>query len=186
MGNRAGQRKFLSTPSARRATRAFELLGRSVVFLSTPSARRATRAQAGNPGPGSHFYPRPPRGGRLICYSPPRAFLIFLSTPSARRATRMQTHGIRSMEISIHALREEGDCSAARRWNRTSHFYPRPPRGGRRGPVCVGDLSNIFLSTPSARRATHLGQTVKNAVNISIHALREEGDRDILNGMCPP
>ena len=36
---------------------------------------------------------------------------------------------------------------------------------------------HIFLSTPSARRATE-GQRTQNAVGlISIHALREEGDR---------
>ena len=35
---------------------------------------------------------------------------------------------------------------------------------------------HIFLSTPSARRATE-GQRTQNAVGlISIHALREEGD----------
>ena len=35
--------------------------------------------------------------------------------------------------ISIHALREEGD-SAARTTKRIfKYFYPRPPRGGRRG-----------------------------------------------------
>ena len=34
------------------------------------------------------------------------------------------------------------------------HFYPRPPRGGRRlCPMC-GWRRSLFLSTPSARRAT--------------------------------
>ena len=56
--------------------------------------------------------------------------------------------------ISIHALREEGDVST------TTGFY----------------YEFLFLSTPSARRATthpHHGWT---AQQISIHALREEGD----------
>ena len=35
-----------------------------------------------------------------------------------------------------------------------------------------------FLSTPSARRATVVGQENKSGQSISIHALREEGDRD--------
>ena len=56
--------------------------------------------------------------------------------------------------ISIHALREEGDprsCSASPRpWN----FYPRPPRGGRRVEAVRDMLDGVFLSTPSARRAT--------------------------------
>ena len=35
------------------------------------------------------------------------------------------------MEISIHALREEGDASRMMLMMRTLNFYPRPPRGGR-------------------------------------------------------
>ena len=35
--------------------------------------------------------------------------LIFLSTPSARRATHRVGQGQRDADISIHALREEGD-----------------------------------------------------------------------------
>ena len=37
-----------------------------------------------------------------------------------------------SKEISIHALREEGDLCRRSLWRRLEHFYPRPPRGGRR------------------------------------------------------
>ena len=33
-------------------------------------------------------------------------------------------------------------------------FYPRPPRGGRREGSRVNDPCGVFLSTPSARRAT--------------------------------
>ena len=40
-------------------------------------------------------------------------------------------------------------------------------------PLKLGD---IFLSTPSARRATQSGCTDKPDGPISIHALREEGD----------
>ena len=58
------------------------------------------------------------------------------------------------MQISIHALREEGDVS---------------------GALVEAGLAK-FLSTPSARRATHNAKTVGGLVYISIHALREEGD----------
>ena len=34
----------------------------------------------------------------------------FLSTPSARRATGLSTPSVCVQIISIHALREEGDC----------------------------------------------------------------------------
>ena len=57
-------RKFLSTPSARRATENFTAALKDKLFLSTPSARRATR-----------------RAGSV------RGMAVFLSTPSARRAT---------------------------------------------------------------------------------------------------
>ena len=59
-----------------------------------------------------------------------------------------------SSEISIHALREEGD------WAKVT-------------AVATGAQ---FLSTPSARRATEKVGGSDVAVHISIHALREEGD----------
>ena len=123
----------------------------------------------------------------------------FLSTPSARRATCAALNIPGHCKISIHALREEGDGVRRVPYTRQGYFYPRPPRGGRpsrprrrwilRG-ISIhalreeGDqdgcrcrrFRKIFLSTPSARRATKaLYDAAKKAV-ISIHALREEGD----------
>ena len=37
---------------------------------------------------------------------------------------------------------------------------------------------NVFLSTPSARRATECVRVICGGERISIHALREEGDPD--------
>ena len=103
----------------------------------------------------TYFYPRPPRGGRRL-----RPALFSGGTG-----------------ISIHALREEGDhrrpCSQAL----LHDFYPRPPRGGRRADWVDKDDSLLFLSTPSARRATVARAVRAVIVDISIHALREEGDR---------
>ena len=123
---------------------------------------------------------------------------IFLSTPSARRATMPHPHLTRDEVISIHALREEGDCSSGSKLRAYSNFYPRPPRGGRpaicparpsltyfyprpprggRRPASSSLLFRIlFLSTPSARRATGDVVSAQHIVDISIHALREEGD----------
>ena len=80
----------------------------------------------------TNFYPRPPRGGRHRC-------IMGRS---------------RLPDISIHALREEGDLAG------------------------FVDLSGYveFLSTPSARRATRSFELPVKLSNISIHALREEGD----------
>ena len=65
------------------------------------------------------------------------------------------------MGISIHALREEGD-----------------PLG-----TCNADRIDIFLSTPSARRATRGVGRAGARQKISIHALREEGD--VRSSRCP-
>ena len=58
----------------------------------------------------------------------------------------------------------------------TSNFYPRPPRGGRRARDLERNSDMIFLSTPSARRATAVHHSDHGQQPISIHALREEGD----------
>ena len=103
-----------------------------------------------------------------------------------------------TFEISIHALREEGDAPSGRNTPDTPNFYPRPPRGGRRVSGLVGasptyfyprpprggrqlarrlqGVQQGFLSTPSARRATGDVDRVEATIDISIHALREEGD----------
>ena len=56
--------------------------------------------------------------------------------------------------ISIHALREEGDHPGRQRWCPHCDFYPRPPRGGRQELTACIVRRDLFLSTPSARRAT--------------------------------
>ncbi len=82
---------------------------------------------------------------------------IFLSTPSARRATVWYRSNTKQEVISIHALCEEGDPG----FQRCAH-YP----GISIHALCEeGDLlvavnvvlGSLFLSTPSARRATFFG-----------------------------
>ena len=81
------------------------------------------------------------------------------------------------LKISIHALREEGD--SVHRYNQCFRIYfnPRPPRGGRQFRQRYRAGANKFQSTPSARRATGYTSTRAPKHTISIHALREEGDR---------
>ena len=52
---------------------------------------------------------------------------VFLSTPSARRATRVDGEQIEDWQISIHALREEGDPKPSACSTGHLNFYPRPP-----------------------------------------------------------
>ena len=83
---------------------------------------------------------------------------------------------VREVQISIHALREEGDGVYHLHRPGSADFYPRPPRGGRQ-PVTLRCCSRSqFLSTPSARRATYTLMYEPEKNTISIHALREEGD----------
>ena len=82
--------------------------------------------------------------------------------------------------ISIHALREEGDATAGAGARNKANFYPRPPRGGRPVAAPKGRLYYLFLSTPSARRATINVHVTVIHNRISIHALREEGDTTTL------
>ena len=79
--------QFLSTPSARRATCITSRKSCGQKFLSTPSARRATYRVGTDAANLFHFYPRPPRGGRLQFFQRILFGAKFLSTPSARRAT---------------------------------------------------------------------------------------------------
>ena len=80
--------KFLSTPSARRATISpSPALCTPSLFLSTPSARRATCSGATLSTDPPNFYPRPLRGGRQVLDAIGERQDVFLSTPSARRAT---------------------------------------------------------------------------------------------------
>ena len=59
-----------------------------------------------------------------------------------------------TVKISIHALREEGDFALMMQRRNALYFYPRPPRGGRPLSPEFHTSRVLFLSTPSARRAT--------------------------------
>ncbi len=169
--------KFLSTPSARRATRRMQepRETRSISihalrkegdahrirrwdsitqFLSTPSARRATWRLLLYMGKVCNFYPRPPRGGRLLLFA--------------------IDHHVYA--ISIHALREEGDHRKPLRGVLCIQFLSTP--SARRATIyrSGSGMVRTFLSTPSARRATAPTSVCAVWPKISIHALREEGD----------
>ena len=146
--------RFLSTPSARRATsfppkahfhrvisihalreegdhghsRAYHFPAISIHALREEGDRAAFPCRIGQ----ENFYPRPPRGGRHGRDAQPA----------------------RGERISIHALREEGDPASTIHRTLHLHFYPRPPRGGRLALFYASSVSPPFLSTPSARRAT--------------------------------
>ena len=100
----------------------------------------------------------------------------FLSTPSVGRATQITLKCKLRYEISIHALRGEGDWHPCGPGHRQCDFYPRPPWGGRRFRAADRLHANRFLSTPSVGRATAAISSHVTLILISIHALRGEGD----------
>ena len=242
--DRGGEKYFYPRPPrGGRLMSDYETTGGSG-FLSTPSARRATRSLPIRLSGCPYFYPRPPRGGRRdprVLLQRARTISIHalreegdVSATSGEQTRSISIHALREegdaslpegllrRSISIHALREEGDFSKVTYRAIRHHFYPRPPRGGRRRysplpqlgqanfyprpprggrhrsathprtrcqflstpsarratPASVGFAVAVFrfLSTPSARRATDNVDGAKRHRNISIHALREEGD----------
>ena len=103
------------------------------VFLSTPSGWRATVRGRGSRSDQNHFYPRPPGGGRLYAaylYRRRREISIHALRVEGDRDFRTR---LRQCAISIHALRVEGDGQDVR---------------------ALADII-IFLSTPSGWRATN-------------------------------
>ena len=169
-------------------------------FLSTPSARRATRLYQEAVGGCRYFYPRPPRGGRRNSACQQGSRNIFLSTPSTRRATLTRPRWALP-RTHFYPRPPRGGRRRRREPARGGrHFYPRPPRGGRPVALDSGAVPMTFLSTPSTRRATTRQpivmrfhgyfyprpprggrpghrQMCEQLFEISIHALREEGDR---------
>ena len=174
---------FLSTPSARRATNTNgclvskigisihalreegdlhqePVLDVEIKFLSTPSARRATPDTRRMVRTLDDFYPRPPRGGRQSAPRPQyRGSCYFYPRPP--RGGRPVVLGPRCLPF---------------------YFYPRPPRGGRRNTAYQRGMADIFLSTPSARRATAKTETKSLFSNKLYNILHEFRRALIYNG----
>ena len=124
--------QFLSTPSARRATRA-----RRTAHISCVISIHALREEGDSKTLPKH-----------------RRIWPFLSTPSARRATDMTTPISRDSKISIHALREEGDQHSGTRRPSLKRFLSTPSARRATYNFVRNHAECLFLSTPSARRAT--------------------------------
>ena len=132
---RPRHRKFLSTPSARRAT-SFAYAGKLLFPISIHALREEGDSLIPpRTLPRWNFYPRPPRGGRQKVYDLTGYSVEFLSTPSARRATAPKTSSL------VGALSFLSTPSARRatsiafiKLDMACYFYPRPPRGGRPAP----------------------------------------------------
>ena len=105
-------------------------------------------------GHDTNFYPRPPRGGRHAATLTLRAQIEISIHALREEGDTRNLAPLATNQSSIHALREEGDRANSSSPRRSLYFYPRPPRGGRHPTKLVA-----------------MGYR-----GISIHALREEGD----------
>ena len=123
-------------------------------FLSTPSARRATRRPSRRTTASGNFYPRPPRGGRPQQRAAAIAVADFYPRPPRGGRLPCRQRCRRLSAISIHALREEGDTIMPTYVEAYVQFLSTP--SARRATSTSSSMSSagLFLSTPSARRAT--------------------------------
>ena len=168
---------FQSTPSVGRATLSpCKIPCRTSISIHALRGEGdARRSYHGNDN--YNFNPRPPWGGRLLGFFMRTRLKIFQSTPSVGRATQnkiiasftrpkfQSTPSVgratkrkqpnqSSTDISIHALRGEGDCPDWQHTDPQIYFNPRPPWGGRHSRFCGVVRYPIFQSTPSVGRAT--------------------------------
>ena len=100
----------------------------------------------------------------------------FLSTPSVRRATVFSfVISDIVLFLSTPSVRRATDPLAAQISEELFLSTPSVRRATYDGGA--EECQKVFLSTPSVRRATNVRRDQLNAGIISIHALREEGDR---------
>ena len=152
---RPRHRKFLSTPSARRAT-SFAYAGKLLFPISIHALREEGDSLIPpRTLPRWNFYPRPPRGGRphrrlpvwlVLCHFYPRP-------PRGGRLRLLSSSWIWPA-ISIHALREEGDQPRSYDEILNDLFLSTPSARRATFSPNVLQAHRLFLSTPSARRAT--------------------------------
>ena len=124
-----------------------------------------------------YFYPRPPHGGRrvglrqcMLCHSISIHALRMEGDPAGRKMPGMR-------KISIHALRMEGDCMFLLLFLRCMIFLSTPSAWRATIPAHIRRYTHrYFYPRPpyGGRRSTP--SLAHRANCISIHALRMEGD----------
>ena len=124
---------FLSTLPARGATREALILDYKAAFLSTLPARGATNNQTGQSHDARNFYPRSPRGERLVSVLVRLPVFRFLSTLPARGATLRILARFCIIKRFLSTLPARGaTADRAGVGDQRRDFYPRSPRGERR------------------------------------------------------
>ena len=126
-----------------------------------------------------NFYPRPPDGGRQSFRMVRSCLCIFLSTSSGRRATTAAMY--RKSLCSLYFYPRPPGGGRHRRVYRfpayPQNFYPRPPGGGRQLVKVDRTLMFNFYPRPPGGGRPNTSKKERLIKDISIHALRVEGDR---------
>ena len=170
------KQQFLSTPSARRATSyRCEYIHELIISIHAlreegDSITFSRRTEFYD------FYPRPLRGGRLYLPVGLRPRKTISIHALCEEGDLRQAFQVQKYYISIHALCEEGD-TVFRVWlTITKISIHALCEEGDHPPLLLLFGFMLFLSTPSARRATDPVTADPLPGLISIHALCEEGD----------
>ena len=100
-----------------------------------------------------YFYPRPPGGGRRAPFSYFTVHPDFYPRPPGGGRHVADTYAVKQF-----------------------YFYPRPPGGGRQSAFSGHVLNHHFYPRPPGGGRPDVVQQILSAANISIHALRVEGD----------
>ena len=150
------ERGFLSTPSVWRATGDGNATRGLFGFLSTPSVWRATSSACSPATVPYNFYPRPPCGGRPLDETYFSYFHeISIHALRVEGDGRKVTFRVHIHLISIHALRVEGDPNGSFRASFSTRFLSTPSVWrATTVPIWYLQIGLIFLSTPSVWRAT--------------------------------
>ena len=121
-------------------------------FLSTPSARRATLLRLSFADCGTISIHALREEGDLVSCCTRRGVMSFLSTPSARRATRSSPRPSKASRFLSTPSARRATVAAVRGRAEAADFYPRPPRGGRQQK----QRQNLYFQTNYTTFCTNL------------------------------
>ena len=148
-------------------------------FQSTPSGGKAT-VRVGTSSPNTKTFKSTPSGGKATTRTRRiRSPRQFQSTPSGGKATLQHRQRQQQPVVSIHAFRGEGDLMIFRTLTSPLRFQSTPSGGKATNTTLEKGWYGLFQSTPSGGKATVAAARFVQAVIVSIHAFRGEGDRNI-------
>ena len=118
-----------------------------------------------------YFYPRSPCGERQTRSEGINRNIAFLSTLSLRRATLVSMLNSPHSQISIHALLAESDPKRPKHQQETSISIHALLAESDAAPMLLSQVTSLFLSTLSLRRATSCARAMVVGVLLFLSTL---------------